>query len=450
MSIKIHMNSLGCAKNLDNSEQMLALLRQAGMEVVEDLAQADVAIVNTCGFIDAAKQEAIDTILETAQWKQQGQLKALIATGCLVERYQDEILQELPELDAVCGTGSYTDIVEAVQQALAGQKRAYLASSAQAALEGDRQLITKPYSAFLRIAEGCNNHCSYCIIPSLRGPFRSRTLEHIWQEARQLAAQGAKELLVIAQDTTRYGTDLYGRRALPELVEGLCQIEGVEWIRLHYLYPDELDDALLDVMERNPKVVRYFDIPLQHINDRVLKAMNRRGDSALIKERINTIRSRFPEAVIRTSLIVGFPGETEEEFDELYRFLDEYKLERAGVFAYSQEEGTVAGAMPDQIPEEEKERRREILVELQDAVMDEFSQKLVGTTQRVLCCGYDPEHEMFYGRTYMDSPDVDGIVYFYADEPVEEGTFVPVKIENAVSAELFGEIAQGPDEEMDQ
>ena len=450
MSIKIHMNSLGCAKNLVNSEQMLALLWQAGMEVVEDLAQADVAIVNTCGFIDAAKQEAIDTILETAQWKQQGQLKALIATGCLVERYQDEILQELPELDAVCGTGSYTDIVEAVQQALAGQKRAYLASSAQAALEGDRQLITKPYSAFLRIAEGCNNHCSYCIIPSLRGPFRSRTLEHIWQEARQLAAQGAKELLVIAQDTTRYGTDLYGRRALPELVEGLCQIEGVEWIRLHYLYPDELDDALLDVMERNPKVVRYFDIPLQHINDRVLKAMNRRGDSALIKERINTIRSRFPEAVIRTSLIVGFPGETEEEFDELYRFLDEYKLERAGVFAYSQEEGTVAGAMPDQIPEEEKERRREILVELQDAVMDEFSQKLVGTTQRVLCCGYDPEHEMFYGRTYMDSPDVDGIVYFYADEPVEEGTFVPVKIENAVSAELFGEIAQGPDEEMDQ
>ena len=450
MSIKIHMNSLGCAKNLVNSEQMLALLRQAGMEVVEDLAQADVAIVNTCGFIDAAKQEAIDTILETAQWKQQGQLKALIATGCLVERYQDEILQELPELDAVCGTGSYTDIVEAVQQALAGQKRAYLASSAQAALEGDRQLITKPYSAFLRIAEGCNNHCSYCIIPSLRGPFRSRTLEHIWQEARQLAAQGAKELLVIAQDTTRYGTDLYGRRALPELVEGLCQIEGVEWIRLHYLYPDELDDALLDVMERNPKVVRYFDIPLQHINDRVLKAMNRRGDSALIKERINTIRSRFPEAVIRTSLIVGFPGETEEEFDELYRFLDDYKLERAGVFAYSQEEGTVAGAMPDQIPEEEKERRREILVELQDAVMDEFSQKLVGTTQRVLCCGYDPEHEMFYGRTYMDSPDVDGIVYFYADEPVEEGTFVPVKIENAVSAELFGEIAQGPDEEMDQ
>ena len=409
MSIKIHMNSLGCAKNLVNSEQMLALLRQAGMEVVEDLAQADVAIVNTCGFIDAAKQEAIDTILETAQWKQQGQLKALIATGCLVERYQDEILQELPELDAVCGTGSYTDIVEAVQQALAGQKRAYLASSAQAALEGDRQLITKPYSAFLRIAEGCNNHCSYCIIPSLRGPFRSRTLEHIWQEARQLAAQGAKELLVIAQDTTRYGTDLYGRRALPELVEGLCQIEGVEWIRLHYLYPDELDDALLDVMERNPKVVRYFDIPLQHINDRVLKAMNRRGDSALIKERINTIRSRFPEAVIRTSLIVGFPGETEEEFDELYRFLDEYKLERAGVFAYSQEEGTVAGAMPDQIPEEEKERRREILVELQDAVMDEFSQKLVGTTQRVLCCGYDPEHEMFYGRTYMDSPDVDGL-----------------------------------------
>lgn len=440
LSIKIHMNSLGCAKNLVNSEQMLALLRLEGMEIVEDLQQADVAIINTCGFIDAAKQEAIDAILETARLKEEGNLKALIATGCLVERYRDEIMQELPELDAVCGTGSYTDIAEAVRQALAGGKRAYLRSSAEAALEGDRQLITKPYSAFLRIAEGCNNHCSYCIIPSLRGPFRSRTIEHIVEEGRQLAAQGARELLVIAQDTTRYGTDLYGRRALPQLVEQLCAIEGVEWIRLHYLYPDELDDELLDVMDRNPKVLCYFDIPLQHINDRVLKAMNRRGDGALIRERIRTIRSRFPEAVIRTSLIVGFPGETEEEFDELYRFLDEYKLERAGVFSYSQEEGTVAAAMEGQIDEGEKERRRQILVDLQDAVMDAFSQTLVGTTQRVLCCGYDPDHEMYYGRTYMDSPDVDGIVYFYAEGDVAEGAFVDVLVESAVGAELVGEL----------
>lgn len=442
LSIKVHINSLGCAKNLVNSEQMLALLRQDGMEIVEDLQRADVAIINTCGFIDAAKQEAIDAILQTARLKEEGGLKALVATGCLVERYPEEIMKELPELDAVCGTGSYTDIVEAVRQALAGVRRAYLRSSAEAALEGGRQLITRPYSAFLRIAEGCNNHCSYCIIPSLRGPFRSRTMEHIVEEARLLAAQGAKELLVIAQDTTRYGTDLYGRRALPELVERLCAVEGVEWIRLHYLYPDELDDALLDVMERNPKVLRYFDIPLQHINDRVLKAMNRRGGGDLIRERIRTIRGRFPEAVIRTSLIVGFPGETEEEFDDLYRFLDEYKLERAGVFSYSREEGTVAAAMEGQIDEEEKERRRQILVDLQDAVMDEFSQTLVGTTQRVLCCGYDPEHEMYVGRTYMDSPDVDGIVYFYADDDVEEGEFVDVAVENAVGAELVGELAR--------
>ena len=440
MTIKIHMNSLGCAKNLVNSEQMLALLRREGMEIVEDLRKADVAIVNTCGFIDEAKQEAINTILEEARLKEEGQLKALIATGCLVERYKEEILQEMPEVDAICGTGSYTDSVLAVKGALAGRRQAYLGQSAQAALEGDRQLLTKPYSAFLRIAEGCNNHCSYCIIPALRGPFRSRPMENILEEAWALAEKGAKELLVIAQDTTRYGTDLYGKRMLPELLEGLCQIPGVEWVRLHYLYPDELDDELLDVMEKYENAIPYFDIPMQHISDRVLSAMNRRGDGALIRERVETIRRRFPDAVIRTSLIVGFPGETEEEFDELYRFLDEYKLERAGVFAYSQEEGTVAARMENQIPEEEKRRRQEILVELQDAVMDQFSQTLVGTQQKVLCCGYDAEHEMYFGRTYMDSPDVDGIVYFYSEEPVEEGSFVTVEIENGVGAELYGEI----------
>ena len=439
MPIRIHMNSLGCAKNLVNAEQMLALLRQEGMEIVEDPALADAAIVNTCGFIDAAKQEAIDVILETAALKEQGNLKALVATGCLVERYQDEIMAELPELDAVCGTGSYTDIVQAVRQALAGKKAAFLQPAAQAALEGGRRLLTPAYSAFLRIAEGCNNHCSYCVIPSLRGPFRSRTMESIVKEARELAEQGAKELLVVAQDTTRYGTDLYGRRALPELVEQLCQIPGVEWVRLHYLYPDELDDELLDVMDRCPAAIPYLYIPIQHISDRVLKQMNRRGDGALIRERIETIRRRFPEAVIRTSLIVGFPGETEEEFDQLYRFLDEYKLERAGVFSYSQEEGSAAAAMEGQIAEEEKQRRREILEELQDAVMDEFSQGLVGRTMKTLCCGYDEEQNVYIGRTYMDSPDVDGVLFFTADKPVEEGDFVQVEIQSAVGAELIGQ-----------
>ena len=439
LPIRIHMNSLGCAKNLVNAEQMLALLRQEGMEIVEDPSLADAAIINTCGFIDAAKQEAIDAILETAALKEQGSLKALVATGCLLERYQDEIMAELPELDAVCGAGSYTDIVQAVRQALAGKKAAFFQPAAQAALEGSRRLLTPAYSVFLRIAEGCNNHCSYCVIPSLRGPFRSRPIESVVQEACELAEKGAKELLVVAQDTTRYGTDLYGRRALPELLEQLCQIPGVEWVRLHYLYPDELDDGLLDVMERYPAAVPYFDIPIQHISDRVLRQMNRRGDGALIRERIATIRRRFPQAVIRTSLIVGFPGETEEEFDELYRFLDEYKLERAGVFCYSQEEGSVAAAMEGQIAEEEKERRREILEELQDAVMDEFSQGLIGKTMKTLCCGYDEERQMYLGRTYMDSPEVDGIVYFDAEQPTEEGTFVEVEIQSAIGAELIGQ-----------
>ncbi len=442
MPIKIHMNSLGCAKNLVNSEQMLQLLRQEGMEITEDLSMADVAIVNTCGFIDAAKQEAIDTILETAEMKKQGRLKALIATGCLVERYADEILKELPELDAVCGTGSYTDIAEAVKSALEGQKKAYLRSSAEAALEGGRVLLTKPYSAYLRIAEGCNNHCAYCVIPSLRGPFRSRTMEHILEEARRLAAEGCKELMLIAQDTTRYGTDLYGKRTLPQLVEALCAIDGIEWVRIHYLYPDELDDELLEVMARNPKALHYFDIPMQHISDRVLKSMNRRGDGELIRQRVTKIRAMFPDAVIRTSLIVGFPGETEEEFTELYRFLDEYKLERAGVFAYSREEGSVAAEMPDQIEETVKQQRLQTLLDLQDAVMDQFSQTLVDSVQTVLCCGYDEDHELYFGRTYMDSPEVDGIVYFYSEEEVAEGTFVQVKIESGVGAELYGEITE--------
>lgn len=442
MPIKIHMNSLGCAKNLVNSEQMLQLLRQEGMEITEDLSMADVAIVNTCGFIDAAKQEAIDTILETAEMKKQGRLKALIATGCLVERYADEILKELPELDAVCGTGSYTDIAEAVKSALEGQKKAYLRSSAEAALEGGRVLLTKPYSAYLRIAEGCNNHCAYCVIPSLRGPFRSRTMEHILEEARRLAAEGCKELMLIAQDTTRYGTDLYGKRTLPQLVEALCAIDGIEWVRIHYLYPDELDDELLEVMARNPKALHYFDVPMQHISDRVLKSMNRRGDGELIRQRVTKIREMFPDAVIRTSLIVGFPGETEEEFTELYRFLDEYKLERAGVFAYSREEGSVAAEMPDQIEETVKQQRLQTLLDLQDAVMDQFSQTLVDSVQTVLCCGYDEDHELYFGRTYMDSPEVDGIVYFYSEEEVAEGTFVQVKIESGVGAELYGEITE--------
>ena len=439
MSIKIHMNSLGCAKNLVNSEQMLALLRREGMEIVEDLRKADVAIVNTCGFIDEAKQEAINTILEEARLKEEGQLKALIATGCLVERYKEEILQEMPEVDAICGTGSYTDIVLAVKGALAGRRQAYLGQSAQAALEGDRQLLTKPYSAFLRIAEGCNNHCSYCIIPALRGPFRSRPMENILEEAWALAEKGAKELLVIAQDTTRYGTDLYGKRMLPELLEGLCQIPGVEWVRLHYLYPDEITDELIDVIAREPKIVKYLDIPIQHISDRVLRAMHRRGTGQEIRTLFRKLRERIPGLVLRTSLIAGFPGETEEEFEELCEFLLAFRVERAGVFPYSPEPGSAAAAFPDQVDEDVKRRRVELLTDLQMRIVDDYCAAMVGKVLTVLCEGYDEETELFFGRGEADSPGIDGLIHFEGEEGgVRPGEFYSVKITNTYDGELVG------------
>ena len=438
-TIKVYLLPLGCAKNLCNAELMLGHLANAGMELVESPVGADVAIVNTCGFIESAKAEAIEAILELAELKNQGEIRALIATGCLTQRYQEDFLNELPEVDCAVGVGSGDDIVEVVLEALnRGPQKAWFKEREASSLTGDRVLLTEPYAAYLRIAEGCDNKCAYCVIPEIRGAFRSVPMEDVIAEAESLAACGTKELLVVAQDITRYGLDLYGKCSLAELLRRLEKVEGIEWIRLHYLYPDEMPDELLEVIAASHKILHYFDIPIQHINDRVLRDMNRRGDGALIRDRIRKLRQLMPDAVIRTSLIVGFPGETEEEYQELYDFLAEYRLERVGIFCYSQEEGSKAALMPDQVDEEVKERRRAELYALQEEVMDEASAKQVGRVLKVLCCGREEEDQCF-GRSYMDSIDIDGLVYFESED-AQPGDFVTVKITYAERCDLYGTV----------
>ena len=439
MSIRLGMISLGCAKNLVDSEHMLAQLQEAGITIVDDVADADVAVVNTCGFIESAKQEAINTILETAQLKQTGSLKALIVTGCLVQRYPEEITEELPEIDAVLGTGSYTNIVDAVRAVLQVPGTVYknFGQINEAEMEGGRILLTPGYSAYLKIAEGCDNHCAYCVIPSLRGRFRSRTMEDILEEARALADAGVRELIVVAQDITRYGRDLYHRQMLPELLHELCRMEFT-WVRLHYLYPDEITEEMIDTIAEEPKIVKYLDIPIQHVNDRILRAMHRRGNAAFLRDLFHKLRSRIPGLVLRTSLIVGLPGETEEEFEELCEFLREMKIERAGVFCYSPEEGSEAAVMPDQVDEDVKQERRMVIEELQSDVLDHFAARMKGQLVDVLCEGWDGETGLYIGRSYADSPDIDGRVLFDSAFSVEEGQFVPVRITGAQGADLTG------------
>lgn len=435
---KISLISLGCAKNLVDSEHMLARLRNAGYTITDDMAEADVGVVNTCGFIEAAKSEAIETILDTARYKEEGSMKGLIVTGCLAQRYRAEIETDLPEVDAICGTGSYDNIVDAVCDVLAGKKAAYMADMASAALEGGRDRLTPPYTAYLKIAEGCSNLCAYCIIPKLRGPYRSRDFEGLLEEARALAADGVKELIVIAQDITKYGLDLPARkRLLPALLRELCQMDFT-WIRLHYLYPDQITDELIDVIADEPKIVKYLDIPLQHVSKRILRAMHRPGDRGSLTALIHTLRSRIPGLVLRTSLIVGLPGETEEEFTELCEFLQDVRIERAGVFEFSPEEGTEAAGLPDQIDEEEKHRRRLIVEELQSGVIDEYNLSRMHETLDVLCEGWDNESGLSFGRSYADSVDVDGKVYFASETEVQPGEFVTVRIENSLGADLEG------------
>ncbi|MEG1540808.1 MAG: 30S ribosomal protein S12 methylthiotransferase RimO, partial [Oscillospiraceae bacterium] len=436
MADKVSVISLGCPKNLVNSEQMLYLLSEAGFDIVSEPEDSDAVIVNTCGFIDSAKSEAIDVIIEMGELKKAGALKRIIVTGCLSQRYSDDILKELPEIDSILGTGSYDDIVAAVRGALAGKPVALFGDINAPITETGRIVSTGPAYAFLRIAEGCNNCCAFCVIPSIRGKYRSRDMDSIVEEAAALVKTGVKELIVIAQDITRYGTDLYGKRSLSELLRRLCKIKGDFWIRLHYLYPDQFDDELIETIASQDKVLSYLDIPIQHINDSILKRMNRRGTGNDIRVLFKKLRERIPNLVIRTSLIVGLPGETEAEFEELCLFLREAKIERAGVFVFSPEEGTPAAAMTDRCDEEEAQRRCDIVMELQAEIMDAWSETVIGKTLRVLCEGYDEEIGMQLGRSWADSPDIDGVVCFSGDCAV--GEFAEVTIREIVDGEWIG------------
>ena len=439
MEITFALISLGCAKNLVNSEQMLYLLDEAGYTMTPEPEGADLAIVNTCGFIDAAKSEAIDTILQMAELKKEGKLGGLIVCGCLTERYQDTILQELPEIDAVLGVGSFGEIVKAADAVLEGRKARFFGDRNAPVDEIPRVVSTGPSWAYLRIAEGCNNFCAFCAIPYIRGRYRSRTIENILAEAKDLAAHGVKELIVIAQDITRYGTDLYGKRCLAKLCRELSEIKGIRWIRLHYLYPDQFDDELIDEIASNDKIVKYLDIPIQHINNQILKRMNRRGTGDEIRALFKTLRERIPGLVLRTSLIAGLPGEGPEEFEELCSFLREARIERVGVFPFSPEEGTPAAKM-EHADEEEAQRRADLILQLQAPIMDAFCQRFVGQTIEVLVTDYDEEEQCWVGRSYADSPDIDGEVRF--DGVCREGDMVSVTITEAEDGILYGEEAE--------
>ncbi len=428
--------SLGCAKNLVNSEQMIYLMTEAGYTLVSEPDGADLVIVNTCGFIDAAKSEAIDSILEMAELKKAGRLGGIIVTGCLSERYKDSITDELPEIDTVLGVGSFGEIVKAADAVMDGRRLSLFGDQSAPIEEIPRVISTGPGWAYLRIAEGCNNFCAFCAIPFIRGRYRSRKMEDIVDEAKELAARGVKELIVIAQDITRYGTDLYGKRSLAALCRELAKIDGVEWIRLHYLYPDQFDDELIDELASNDKIVKYLDIPIQHINDKILKTMNRRGTGEEIRSLFKTLRERIPDLVLRTSLIAGLPGEGEAEFEELCEFLREARIERVGVFPFSPEEGTPAAAM-EHVDFEEAQRRADIILELQAPIMDEFCSGFVGRTIRVLCDGYDDESGLKTGRSYADSPDIDGQVLFSGT--AAEGDMTDVLIQSAEDGILYGE-----------
>ena len=432
------LTSLGCAKNLVNSEQMLFLMQEAGYQSVPDADGADLAIINTCGFIDAAKSEAIDCILEHAALKQAGRLGGIIVTGCLSERYQGEIQKELPEIDAVLGVGSFGDIVNAADAVMNGQNYRAFANNSAPVDEIPRLVSTGPAWAYLRIAEGCNNFCAFCAIPFIRGRYRSREMEAVVNEARALAAGGVKELIVIAQDITRYGTDLYGKRCLAELCRRLSSISGIRWIRLHYLYPDQFDDELIDEIASNDKIVKYLDIPIQHINNEILRRMNRRGTGDEIRALFQTLRSRIPGLVLRTSLITGLPGEGESEFQELCTFLREAKIERAGVFPFSPEEGTPASEMPH-VDAEEASRRAELILQLQGEFLDAFALEQIGKKMTVLIEQYDEENECWLGRSYADSPEIDSLVCVTGD--CSPGEMPMVLIDAAENGILYGSVA---------
>ena len=441
MPYKIAFVSLGCAKNLVNTEQMMALCRQAGHTITGEPEGADVAVLNTCGFIESAKSEAIDNILQLAHLKEEGKLKKLLVAGCLTQRYADDIRQELPEVDGMLGTGSYTDVVTAVEELMAGEKAEHFAGINTTYEDGERIVTTPGYTAYLKIAEGCSNGCAFCIIPKLRGRYRSRSMEALLAEARQLADSGVKELIVIAQDITRYGMDLEEPTSLAGLLKELCKLD-FHWIRLHYLYPEVITDELIDTIAREKKIVHYLDIPIQHCNDGILKAMRRRNTRAELEDLFDRLRRAIPDLVVRTSLICGLPGEGEAEFEELCQFLREQKLQRVGVFQFSPEEGTLAAAMEDQVDPETAARRVELVVDLQSRIMDEYNEARLGTVMEVLCEGFDAQAGCFAGRTYADSVEIDGRVLFTAAGAVPAGSFVNVRITGVSDGELTGEIEE--------
>lgn len=435
----VGMISIGCEKNRVDAEIMMARLQKAGYTLVDDASCADVAIVNTCGFIEAAKKESIGEILELGRLKKAGCIKALVVTGCMAERYQQEIRKELPEADAVCGIGADADIVEVVDRTLRGEHPELFPDKMLLPLCGERIQSTPPYSSYLKIAEGCDNRCSYCAIPLIRGPYRSRPMESILEEAETLAKNGTKELIVIAQDTTRYGCDLYKKRMLPELLQKLCKVDGIVWIRVLYCYPDFMTEELMDTIAREPKIVKYIDLPLQHCSGTVLRAMRRFGNREKLTALIQKMRARIPGLILRTTMIAGFPGETEEDFAQLCAFIKEIRFERLGCFAYSQEEDTPAAEMENQIEEEEKRRRADRVMETQMGIMQDWGEAQVGKVLDVLTEGFEEETACWFGRSYADAPEIDGRIYFTAGEAPAPGQFVRVRITACMDCDLMGE-----------
>ena len=434
--------SLGCAKNQVDCERMMYRVQEAGHTVCSGIVGCDVVVINTCGFIDSAKSEAIDFILQTAALKAEGQVGKILVTGCLSQRYQAEILEQLPEVDGILGTGSYTEIVPAIEALLEDRQVVDFGSIDAPEQETGRILTTPEHYAYLKIAEGCDNRCAYCIIPYLRGKFRSRLMDDVLYEARLLAASGVKELIVVAQDTSRYGTDFpEHKRLLPELLRQLCQIDELHWIRIHYVYPDEIDDELIDVIAAEPKIVKYLDIPIQHCNSKILKLMNRRGDGDFLRALFTKLRERIPGLVLRTSVITGLPGEGEDEFAELCEFLKEQRLERVGAFAFSPEEGTPAAEM-EFVDNSVALARAEMIETIQSRIMDDYSQAMMGKTLEVLVDGYDEEFTQYYGRTFADSPDIDGRVWIASEDDLSEGSFVTVQIDGLIDGDLTGFVVE--------
>ena len=435
---KVGMISLGCPKNQVDAERMLAQLDKNEFEIADCYDGVDAVIINTCGFIDAAKQEAIENILEMAQLKEEGTVKKIIVTGCLAQRYEEEIFNEIPEVDAVAGIGADGKIADIVKKVIEGEKIYDMPDKEDLPLVGERLLTTPEYWSYLKIADGCSNRCTYCSIPSIRGNYRSVEFETLVDEAKQLAAAGTKELILIAQDTTNYGVDLYGRLRLPELLDALCEVDGIEWIRMLYCYPDKITDELLETISRQPKVLPYIDLPLQHADDGILKAMNRRGDSVFLRETIGRIRSALPDAVIRTTFIVGFPGEGEKEFENLAEFVNEIEFDRLGCFEFSPQEGTPAYDLGDPVDNETKLRRGEIIMQDQLEIVTLKNNERIGKTYRVLVESYDPYSDSYSGRTYMDAPEIDGTVSFTTNKNYEVGDFADVVIIGVNDYDLIG------------